>query len=373
MTTTSPLHCEECNSTAFDPTDEAPKNASMRCKAYPDKFVKPMRNPLAHKKVIKQLKPVCWNAEWIPCWYLGVTAQAKTEVEKGGKWDIIHFNVAHYPDDTPLQILINDYWHDSGGHQNGLTGQSSKAQNSKAGSKQQHRKEQQEGQQTSRQEKSKHSKTPEGEQRSKTKEQRAKKQRESRKNSRPAADSKTDTVQGLLSPFRISGTNFYELAAFGHLQSKGILPGSRSDAMDAPYNWPLEWNPRTPPGDACFAPLQHSHPDSWQLLISLGGHFLKRLIAALLAPNGHFPSLLLFTLWGIQGDFTSLCVQGIFGSGKTHCASLLLVLVSTVLRRLPTVLTSEPILPLATAAETISDLLRDAGLQCSSLLLTFSP
>ena len=42
------------------------------------------------------------------------------------------------------------------------------------------------------------------------------------------------SVQGLLSSFRISGTNFYELAAFGHLQSQGILPGSRSDAMDAP-------------------------------------------------------------------------------------------------------------------------------------------
>ena len=70
--------------------------------------------------LIQWLKPVCWNAEWIPCWYLGVTAQAETEVEKGGKWDIIHFNVGHYPDDTPLQILIND-WHDSGGHQNGLT------------------------------------------------------------------------------------------------------------------------------------------------------------------------------------------------------------------------------------------------------------
>ena len=167
------------------------------------------------------------------------------------------------------------------------------------------------------------------------------------------------SVQGLLSPFRISGTNFYELVAFGHLQSKGILPGSRSDAMDAPYDWPLEWDLRTPPGDACFAPLQHSHPDSWQLLVSLGGHFLKRLIAALLAPNGHFPFLLLSTLWGIQGGFTSLCVQGIFGSGKTYCASLLLVLVSTVLR-LPTVLTAEPNLPLATAAETISDLLRDA-------------
>ena len=106
--------------------------------------------------------------------------------------------------------------------------------------------------------------------------------------------------------------------------------------------------------------LQSSDPENWQLLHKLGGHFLKRLIAALLAPNGHFPSLLLSTLWGIQGGFTSFCVQGIFGSGKTYCASLLLVLVSTVLQ-LPTVLTAEPNLPLATAAETISDFLRDAS------------
>ena len=107
------------------------------------------------------------------------------------------------------------------------------------------------------------------------------------------------SVQELLTTFRITGTQFYELAAFGHFQSKGILPGTHSDDMDTLYDWPLDWDLRTPPGDPFFAPLQNSHPDSWQLLVSLGGHFLKRLIAALLAPNGHFSSLLLFTLWGI--------------------------------------------------------------------------
>ena len=167
------------------------------------------------------------------------------------------------------------------------------------------------------------------------------------------------SVVELLTSFQIPGAQFFDLAALGYLQSKGVLPGTRSDDMAALYDWPLDWDLRTPPGDSFFAPLHNSHPDTWQLLVSLGGHFLKRLIAALLAPNGHFPSLLLSTLWGIQGGFTSLCVQGIFGSGKTYCASLLLVLVSTVLR-LPTVLTAEPNLPLATAAETISDLLRDA-------------
>ncbi len=55
----------------------------------------------------------------------------------------------------------------------------------------------------------------------------------------------------------------------------------------------------------------------------------------------------------------SLC-SSIFGSGKTYSASLLLILTCTVLR-LRCVLTAEPNLPLATAAETIFDLLRDAS------------
>ena len=166
-------------------------------------------------------------------------------------------------------------------------------------------------------------------------------------------------VQELLQTFQINGTHFYNLSALTHLREKGILPGTRSDDMSSLYDWPLEWEPKASLDSPFFSSLQNSDAENWQLLRKLGGHFLRRLIAALLAPNGHFPSLLLSTLWGIQGGFTSLCVQGIFGSGKTYCASLLLVLVSTVLQ-LPTVLTAEPNLPLATAAETISDLLRDA-------------
>ena len=166
-------------------------------------------------------------------------------------------------------------------------------------------------------------------------------------------------VQELLQTFQINGTHFYNLSALTHLREKGILPGTRSDDMSSLYDWPLEWEPRASLDSPFYSSLQSSDAENWQLLRKLGGHFLKRLIAALLAPNGHFPSLLLSTIWGIQGGFTSLCVQGIFGSGKTYCASLLLVLVSTVLQ-LPTVLTAEPNLPLATAAETISDLLRDA-------------
>ena len=69
--------------------------------------------------VLKWLKPGCWNAEWIPRWYLGVVAQAETEIEKGGRWDPLTFKVGCFPDDTPLQFLI-EHWHDSEGQQFGL-------------------------------------------------------------------------------------------------------------------------------------------------------------------------------------------------------------------------------------------------------------
>ena len=76
-------------------------------------------------------------------------------------------------------------------------------------------------------------------------------------------------------------------------------------------------------------------------------------------PQWYFPALLNATLWGLRSGHTSLCVQGIFGSGKTYSASLLLILFTSVLG-LRTVLTADPNLPLATAAENLSDLLRDA-------------
>ena len=80
---------------------------------------------------------------------------------------------------------------------------------------------------------------------------------------------------------------------------------------------------------------------------------------ALLAADGHFITLLLSTLWGLRGGFTTLCLQGIFGSGKTYCASMMLVVATSILG-IPTLLTAEPNLPLYTAADTICDLLRDA-------------
>ena len=73
-----------------------------------------------------------------------------------------------------------------------------------------------------------------------------------------------------------------------------------------------------------------------------------------------FPGLLLATLTGIQAGHTTLCVQGIFGSGKTYSASLLLVVLSSILN-VNCVLTAEPNLPLATAIEIIDTLLQDAS------------
>ena len=105
--------------------------------------------------------------------------------------------------------------------------------------------------------------------------------------------------------------------------------------------------------------MQNSMPETYALLTSLGATFLKRLTHALLARDGHFSALLLSAIWGLSAGHTSLCVQGIFGSGKTYNPSLLVVILSTVLG-LPTLISSEPNLPLATAADTICDLLQDA-------------
>ena len=99
-------------------------------------------------------------------------------------------------------------------------------------------------------------------------------------------------VQELLQTFQINGTHFYNLSALTHLREKGILPGTRSDDMSSLYDWPLEWEPRASLDSPFFSSLQSSDAENWQLLRKLGGHFLKRLIAALLAPNGHFPSKL---------------------------------------------------------------------------------
>ena len=64
--------------------------------------------------------------------------------------------------------------------------------------------------------------------------------------------------------------------------------------------------------------------------------------------------------WPAKAGHTTLCVQGIFGSGKTYSASLLLVVLSSILD-INCVLTAEPNLPLATAIEIIDILLQDAS------------
>ena len=120
------------------------------------------------------------------------------------------------------------------------------------------------------------------------------------------------SVQEHLSAYRdASQPLVYSFEAFSHLLANGIRPGTNSSDMDLPYDWPLDWDlPATPA--TIFTPFQVTHPDAVPLLWSLGGHFLKRLITALLSPNGHFPALLLSTMWGLQCGHTSLCVQGIF-------------------------------------------------------------
>ena len=175
-------------------------------------------------------------------------------------------------------------------------------------------------------------------------------------------------VRTLISDFKIEESTglsyFYSYDAFSHLKQLGIRPGTSSTNMAHPYDWPLGWDLN---GFTCIleprsflAPLLSTHSALLSLLLDLGSHFTRALIASLLAPNGHFPGLLLATLTGIQAGHTTLCVQGIFGSGKTYSASLLLVVLSSILN-VNCVLTAEPNLPLATAIEIIDTLLQDAS------------
>ena len=133
----------------------------------------------------------------------------------------------------------------------------------------------------------------------------------------------------------------------------------RDGDIEKTYDWPLNWELPDLTSDLCKG-LSTCHPEIFRLLTSLGRRFISKFLIALLAADGHFLTLLLSTLWGLRGGFTTLCLQGIFGSGKTYCASMMLVVATSILG-IPTLLTAEPNLPLFTAADTICDLLRDDG------------
>ena len=153
----------------------------------------------------------------------------------------------------------------------------------------------------------------------------------------------------------------YTLDAIVYILEKGMRPGTKNPDGDieTTYDWPLNWEIPDFTSDLCKG-LSTFHPEIFQLLTSLGRRFIAKFLIALLAADGHFITLLLSTLWGLRGGFTTLCLQGIFGSGKTYCASMMLVVATSILG-IPTLLTAEPNLPLYTAADTICDLLSNAS------------
>ena len=154
---------------------------------------------------------------------------------------------------------------------------------------------------------------------------------------------------------------YYTLDAIIYILEKSMRPGTKKTDGDIEntYNWPLNWEMPNLTSDLCKG-LSTYHPEIFQLLTSLGRRFIAKFLIALLAADGHFLTLLISTLWGLRGGFTTLCLQGIFGSGKTYCASMMLVVATSILG-IPTLLTAEPNLPLYTAADTICDLLREAS------------
>ena len=139
-----------------------------------------------------------------------------------------------------------------------------------------------------------------------------------------------------------------------------MRPGTKKTDGDieTTCDWPLNWEMPDFTSDLCKGISTH-HPEIFQLLTSFGRRFIAKFLIALLAADGHFITLLLSTLRGLRGGFTTLCLQGIFGSGKTYCASMMLVVATSILG-IPILFTAEPNLPLYTAADTICDLQSDA-------------
>ena len=123
----------------------------------------------------------------------------------------------------------------------------------------------------------------------------------------------------------------YTLEAIVCILDKGMRPGTKKTDGDieTTYDWPLNWEIPDFTSDLCKGLSTH-HPEIFQLLTSLGRRFIAKFLIALLAADGHFITLLLSTLWGLRGGFTTLCLQGIFGSGKTYCASMMLVVATSI-------------------------------------------
>ena len=124
----------------------------------------------------------------------------------------------------------------------------------------------------------------------------------------------------------------YTLDAIVYILEEGMRPGTKKQDGDIEktYDWPLNWELPDLTSDLCKG-LSTCHPEIFRLLTSLGRRFISKFLIALLAADGHFLTLLLSTLWGLRGGFTTLCLQGIFGSGKTYCASMMLVVATSIL------------------------------------------
>eukprot|EP00434_Breviolum_minutum_P044361 symbB.v1.2.039612.t1/scaffold6681.1/size16222/1 len=152
----------------------------------------------------------------------------------------------------------------------------------------------------------------------------------------------------------------YTLEAIVSILDKGMRPGTKKTDGDieTTYDWPLNWEIPDFTSDLCKG-LSTRHPEIFQLLTSLGRRFIAKFLIALLAEDGHFITLLLSTLWGLRGGFTTLCLQGIFGSGKTYCASMMLVV-----RRNQE---SSKLLILTPHNDTVDDLLDAVGLPPDNL------
>ena len=102
---------------------------------------------------------------------------------------------------------------------------------------------------------------------------------------------------------------------------------------------------------------QGERAEGWHRLLECGPTFLFNVLRLSTGPDGHFMSVLIFH--ALSSQRVAFGIQGLFGTGKTYCASAALILLTRMLG-LKALFVAEPNLPLQEFSRNVQSLLADA-------------
>ena len=102
---------------------------------------------------------------------------------------------------------------------------------------------------------------------------------------------------------------------------------------------------------------QGENAEGWRRLLECGPTFLFNVLRLSVGPDGHFMSVLLGVFHALSSQRVTFGIQGLFGSGKSYCASAALILLTQVLG-LKALFVAEPNLPLQEFLRNVQSLRR---------------